>query len=71
MAERTAQVRIMDRVYRQAVHVLIWLGLPDELTQDGFELMTHLARVGQNTKDVSRQMISSMAGDMFDSPLLK
>jgi hypothetical protein len=71
MAERTAQVRIMDRVYRQAVHVLIWLGLPDELTQDGFELMTPLARMGQNTKDISRQMIPSIAGDMFDSPLLK
>jgi hypothetical protein len=71
MTERTAQVRIMDRVYRQAAHVVIWLGLQDELTQDGFTLMTYLARMRHNTMGMSRQMISSTAGDMFESPLLK
>lgn len=38
-AERNAQVKIMDLVYRKAKLVIIWLGSEDHWTADAFELM--------------------------------
>jgi hypothetical protein len=43
--ERTCQVRVMDRVYRQAAKVLIWLGPMDSLTRAGAHALLQLGKM--------------------------
>ncbi|GJC89890.1 heterokaryon incompatibility protein 6, OR allele [Colletotrichum liriopes] len=44
MAERSAQVPIMDNIYRNARRTVIWLGPEAEETERVFEMLYHLAR---------------------------
>lgn len=42
--ERTAQVSLMDQIYRGVKLVISWLGDEDEWTEDGFAMMKSIAR---------------------------
>lgn len=71
MTERSSQVRIMDRVYRQAVKVLIWLGPEDALTREGLQAIILLARMRIETRDIPSERIPAVVGQMLDCPLFK
>jgi hypothetical protein len=74
VAERSSQVQIMDRIYRQAQKVIVWLGQEDALTREGFRTLALLARAAgalhSSRKDTSDSLLSSI-GTMANSPLLK
>ncbi|KAF2647075.1 hypothetical protein K491DRAFT_699856 [Lophiostoma macrostomum CBS 122681] len=70
-SERNSQVAIMDRVYRQAQKVLIWLGQDDTLTRGGFEAMRQMARAKQWYEDLPKEKISEAIGKIHKSTLFK
>ncbi|KAK3306225.1 heterokaryon incompatibility protein-domain-containing protein [Chaetomium strumarium] len=49
MAERAAQVRIMDQIYKAAAHTVVWLGRADQYTQAA---AATIARVAAYPRDV-------------------
>jgi hypothetical protein len=71
--ERTCQVRIMSRVYKQAKKVLIWLGREDALTRAGFDTMAQLQKTWTEIQftRTSKQTLSKMIGTPGKSPLFK
>ncbi|KAI9692796.1 MAG: hypothetical protein M1820_009344 [Bogoriella megaspora] len=61
-AERSSQVRIMDRIYRQAQVVLVWLGPPDSLTSDAMRVFLLLS------KEVSPEKARKMRNFRITNP---
>ncbi|KAF2112083.1 heterokaryon incompatibility protein-domain-containing protein [Lophiotrema nucula] len=43
LEERSSQVRLMDRIYRQAQKVLVWLGPADSMTEPAVKAITTIA----------------------------
>ncbi|KAF2636806.1 HET-domain-containing protein [Massarina eburnea CBS 473.64] len=45
LGERSSQVRIMDRIYRQAQQVIVWLGPSDSSTKLAVQVIANLANI--------------------------
>lgn len=60
MAERSSQVAMMERIYRQAQTVVIWLGPNDALTSLGIKVMQRLASVPPENRAVE------LPDDLYD-----
>jgi hypothetical protein len=69
--ERTCQVRIMDRVYRQAAKVLIWLGPEDALTRAGCRALLQLSNLFEEIRHIPRERLSMVVGRLTDCPLFE
>ncbi|KAN0113261.1 Heterokaryon incompatibility protein (HET) domain containing protein [Hyaloscypha variabilis] len=52
MEERSSQVAMMERIYRQAQNVVVWLGPDDTLTELGIEVMQRLASVPPEKREL-------------------
>jgi hypothetical protein len=51
MAERSQQVQFMNRIYKNASHVLVWLGLDDKaMAKPAFKLVRKLDEIFQDEK---------------------
>lgn len=61
----------MNRIYRQAEMVLIWLGQLDAFTREGFAAMKQLGEAYEATKYLPRESLSVAVANPFDSPLFK
>ncbi|KAF2824324.1 hypothetical protein CC86DRAFT_457122 [Ophiobolus disseminans] len=70
--DKNCQVRIMDRVYRQAGKALIWLGAADELTQEGLTTMISFATAAHALRahKIPKESRSRLIGRPGNSPLL-
>jgi hypothetical protein len=55
-AEKTAQVKLMGRIYREAGDVLVWLGLPDHHSKLA---ISFLRWIGQNDRDANDRIFKS------------
>lgn len=51
MKERSAQVGMMTRIYREAEKVIVWLGPDDLVTESGIEVMNRLSSVAPEKRD--------------------
>lgn len=51
-AERSSQVAMMERIYRQAQNVVIWLGPNDAFTQLGIKVMQRVASVPPEKQEI-------------------
>jgi hypothetical protein len=73
LSERASQVCIMDRVYRQARKVLIWLGHDDVLTREGSKAMfvTHKLYKATVHAGLRGEKLSKILGPPGDSPIFK
>ncbi|KAE8446732.1 hypothetical protein EG329_011637 [Mollisiaceae sp. DMI_Dod_QoI] len=49
--ERNSQVPMMERIYRQAQNVVIWLGPNDQLTELGIKVMQRFASVSEENRE--------------------
>ena len=60
LAERSQQVQFMNRIYKRASHILVWLG-PDDtgLAKPAFELVHNLDRIFQD--EIKRAEFSAAA----------
>ncbi|KAI1845147.1 hypothetical protein JX266_008694 [Neoarthrinium moseri] len=47
LGERSAQVAQMREIYKQAAHVIIWLGCEDSDTSPAFELLEQISELGR------------------------
>jgi hypothetical protein len=69
----------MDRIYRQAMNVLIWLGCEDLLAQHGFNAISVLAKAymafeqlkEDQLRDAPMESRHRVFGQPNDSPLLR
>jgi hypothetical protein len=59
LTERTQQVSLMTRIYRQAKQVLVWLGREDDTPSLAFEFLAASARIAQ------KAYTSSIEADIF------
>jgi hypothetical protein len=79
LSERASQVRVMDRIYRQAMNVLIWLGCEDLLAQHGFNAISVLAKAYMAFEQLKEDQVRyapmksrhRVFGQPNDSPLLR
>lgn len=73
-SERASQVSIMDRIYRQAKKVLIWLGDEDSLTKEGMDVIHLLASTNEAYQlmkpSYSIKSVADTIGTPENSPLL-
>ena len=69
--ERASQVGVMDRIYRQAQQVLIWLGCQDTLSSHGFSAILQLAKAFPGVAEVSPESMDRVAGHWQNPSLLK
>jgi hypothetical protein len=74
-SERASQVSIMDRIYRQAKKLLIWLGDDDSLTNIGVEMLELFACAHEayraKTSSYSSKTVMEIIGTKEESPLLR
>jgi hypothetical protein len=51
--ERNSQVAMMNRIYRSAQTVIVWLGISDVHTEHAIDVMSRLSSIPQENRDVS------------------
>lgn len=66
LSERSAQVSIMDKIYRQAAVVFIWLGEEDAFREDALGACQTLARIGcVYNNELAALSKESIVGDFY------
>jgi hypothetical protein len=73
LSERASQVRIMDRVYRQARQVFVWLGHEDSLTRAGLTAIFVIRKLYEATvhTGLKAENLSKILGWPGDTPIFK